>query len=74
MKDGDNFMDFKIAKICHEAVHSSVRVRSSGSLVDMDNFVEKKLLFVFQELTVFRNQKQNHLQNLVLSECSFILV
>lgn len=57
MKDGDNFMDFKIAKICHEAVHSSVR--SSGSLVDMDNFVEKKLLFVFQELTVFRNQKQN---------------
>lgn len=51
MKDGDNFMDFKIAKICHEAVHSSVR--SSGPLVDTDNFVEKKLLFVFQELTVF---------------------
>ena len=37
--------------IFHEAVHSSVR--NSGSLADADNFVEKKLLFVLQEVTVF---------------------
>lgn len=59
--------------IFHEAVHGSVR--SSGSLVDADNFVEKKPSFCISRSDCFSVIKNRiHLQNLVLSEFSFILV
>ena len=59
--------------IFHEAVHSSVR--SSGSLADTDNFVEKKASFCISRSDCFSVIKNRiHLQNLVLSEFLFILV
>ena len=65
MTVGDNFMDLNSQNIFHEAVHSSVR--SSGSLVDADNFVEKKASFCISRSDCFSVIKNRiHLQNLVL--------